>query len=239
MRTIKTSLFSIFFLLATICFGQHQPLSIEGNLWFPTEGQWKVNNTELQQIDPTSARAKINLKVDQIGHVEYQFRVRQLKGLEDGYGGFGVHIMLRNPNKGISWGNGQSYLLWLTYDQKTYGNDSLRAQVYESINGTSMDLTSCESLNCNQFIGLLYDFGIPIRNIVNLNTKKLEDLSFPIRIQVNSDDGHIKIKDPYHPLRWWHFFLGNGSMYGTHISLRTSSISAIFDDIIIFSIQNR
>ena len=238
MRTIKTSLFSIFFLLATLCFGQQQPLNIEGNSWFPAEGLWIVKDNKLQQTDPTSPRAKINLKVDQIGKVEYQFSIQQLKGLEDGYGGVGIHIMLKNPNQGIAWGNGQSYLLWLTYNEKTYGNSSLRAQVYESINGSNMDLTSCKSLNCNQFVGLLYDFGIPIRNIINLNSQKLEDLSFSVRIQVNSDDGHIKIKDPYHPLRWWHFFLGNNSINGTHVSLRTSSLSAIFDDIIIFSVQN-
>ena len=113
-------------------------------------GSWTFIGDRLYQNDTRAGLAKMNLRVPQSGPMIYEFDVRYEAGIEDGHGGFGIHIFADNVVNVASWGSGSSYLLWLNYDANpvTRGFPSgFTAQVYRSFNNSSMDLVDTFDLN--------------------------------------------------------------------------------------------
>jgi len=146
-------------------------------------GKWIVTGQRLYQNDATAGLAKMNVRAPQSGAMVYEFDARYEGGAEDGHGGFGLHIFVDDAYNQVSWGAGNSYLLWLNYDEKPLDKAipaGLSAQVYRSRTNSQMDLVG--SFDLNEYIDLLtYD-----------------DLSAPVPFKIIADGntGEIRVYDP-------------------------------------------
>ena len=211
-------------LLACAAYAQTQPsVTYAGGSFEPAEGNWLVMGDRLAQIDAQAPRAKINLRIPQAGRVEYQFDVRYISGLEDSYAALGAHLFVDQPHGGVSWGNGNSFLLWLTYDPAAYGGSGVWAQVYKSTGNSKMALHS--------FGGTPFHFGIPAQFLQNIDMSQLPSLVLPVRIRVDADNGTISVKDPLQQNLWWSFTVGEPMGVGRYVTLRTSSLAASFGNL--------
>jgi hypothetical protein len=180
-------------------------------------GKWTVENGRYFQNDEKAPLAKANVQVPQRGSMLYDFNVRYESGAEDGHGGFGVHLFVDRAFNGASWGSGNSYLLWLNYDEKPQDSRipaGLSAQVYRSYSNTRMELVHSIDLN-QQYLNLL---------IGSLNTP----ISF--RIWVNGDSGEIRVYDPSNPYVYYTFTVDKKDvpLKGDWIAVRTNSIKLSF-----------
>ncbi|MDR3303229.1 MAG: hypothetical protein LBS86_02330 [Treponema sp.] len=179
-------------------------------------GKWAVENGRYYQNDENAPLAKANIQVPQRGSMLFDFNVRYESGAEDGHGGFGVHLFVDRAYNGPSWGSGNSYLLWLNYDEKPVDSRipaGLSAQVYRSYSNTRMDLV--QSIDLNQYMNqLVNSLDIPI--------------SF--RIWVNGDSGEIRVYDPSAPSVYYTFTVDKKDipLHGDWIAVRTNSIKLSF-----------
>jgi hypothetical protein len=182
-------------------------------------GDWRFVGPRLFQNDANARLAKVNFEVPQRGAMVYEFNARYEGGIEDGHGGFGLHIFVDNAYNAASWGAGKSYLLWLNYDEAPTIRGiqrGLSAQVYKSISNSRMDLV--ESISLNEYLPLLTD----------------EDLAYPIpfRIEANGDTGEIRVFDPSDPdmNTYYYVFVDRGDLplRGNWAALRTNGIKLSF-----------
>ncbi len=180
-------------------------------------GEWKSSRGRLVQGDPNEALAKINFRAVQDGVMEYTFDVRYVDGgLVDRMGGFGLQVFVDDAHHGKSWGNGNSYLLWINYDENpSYGKAGFRAQVYRSTGHSKMELLDG------------YDIGLNPRVL----TAKNLDLVVPAKIQVDGKTGLVKVWDPSRPGTYVRFYLDGAPGRGRYFSLRTNSLSVSFDNL--------
>ncbi|HDQ14591.1 MAG TPA: hypothetical protein ENN41_07250 [Sediminispirochaeta sp.] len=186
-------------------------------------GEWEVSRGRLHQRDSGNRLAKINFSVPQSGLMEYSFDVRyQGGGLEDRMGGFGVHVFADRAHRGKSWGNGESYLLWINYDENpSYGKAGFRGQVYRSFNHSWMELPE--------------SYDIPLDPKV-LSTENLR-LSIPLKIQVDGRSGLVKVWDPTRRGTYIRFQLESAPGEGRYFSLRSNSLALSFDNLRIRRIE--
>ncbi|MFP4266658.1 MAG: hypothetical protein ACLFQW_01545 [Spirochaetaceae bacterium] len=182
-------------------------------------GQWEVDGGRLYQKDTEEHLAKINFKAPQKGIMEYRFDVRyEGGGIEDRMGGFGVHLFVDSAFAGKSWGNGESCLLWLNYDEDPiYGSAGLQAQVYKSTKHFEMELLED------------YETELPVRY---LDTSYM-DTVIPVKIQVDCSDGKVKVYDPTQSGRYFQFYLDEVPKEGNYFSFRTNNLSLSFDNLLI------
>ena len=183
-------------------------------------GSWVINGNRVYQNDEKAALAKANLKVSQKGAMIYEFTARYEGGVEDGHGGFGLHVFSDTAFKDKSWGNGNSLLLWLNYDEAPLKNSDipagLSAQVYRSTSNSSMELLY--SIDLNKYLPLL----------------TARALSNPIafKIYANGDTGEFRIYDPSDPAgaNYYAFTLDKKylPLKGDWVVMRTNSIKLSF-----------
>ena len=182
-------------------------------------GRWNMSGDRLYQNEAGARLAKVNMLIPQGGPMIYEFNARYEDGLDDGHGGFGIHIFASDVLHSASWGSGVSYLLWLNYDENpiTPGiHRGLSAQVYRSYSNSRMDLL--ESVDLNEYVPLLTD----------------EDLLYPIpfRIWADGNTGEVRVYDPSDPelLDYYYFFIDRSvlPLSGNWISLRTNGFSLSF-----------
>jgi hypothetical protein len=182
-------------------------------------GNWGFIGSRLYQNDTGARLAKVNIRAPQSGAMIYEFNARYEDGVQDGHGGFGLHIFTDTAYNGASWGAGHSYLLWLNYDEAPITQGIPRgfsAQVYKSVSNSQMDLV--ESVSLNQYLPLL----------------TWENISSPVpfRIWVNGDTGEIRVYDPSDPdlSNYYYFYVDRRDLplRGDWISLRTNGIKLSF-----------
>lgn len=180
-------------------------------------GGWKVRSARLYQQDTSEHLAKINFEAPQSGLMEYNFDVRyEAGGMVDRMGGFGIQVFVDKAHRGKSWGNGNSYLLWLNYDENpSYGKAGFRGQVYRSYGHSRMELLD----------------GYDVALNPNVLTQKNMSLKVPVKIQVDGDTGLVKVWDPSRPGTYVRFYLDRAPGKGSYISLRTNSLAASFDNV--------
>jgi hypothetical protein len=180
-------------------------------------GDWRIFSGRLYQNDADAYLAKINLAVPQSGTMQYEFTVKyEQGGFEDRHAGFGIHIFVDRAWNGKSWGNGNSFMLWLNYDENpTYGSAGFMAQVYKSTSPTKMDLVG--EFDLNQFTALLSSANA--------------GFDIPVRIKVDSSNGSVWIEDPTRSGYGYRIELGTRLRNGNYVALRTNSLSASFDNI--------
>jgi hypothetical protein len=182
-------------------------------------GNWGFIGSRLYQNDARAGLAKVNIRAPQSGPMIYEFNVRYENGLQDGHGGFGLHIFADSAYNGPSWGVGDSYLLWLNYDERPitpgipYG---FSAQLYKSRTNSIMDLV--DSFNLNQYLPYI----------------TMDDISnpVPIKIWVDGNTGEVRAYDPSDPalLDYFYFYLPRTGLplRGNWVALRTNGVSLSF-----------
>jgi len=184
-------------------------------------GSWGLSGSRLYQNDANARLAKVNMQIPQSGPMQYPFNIRYEGGLEDGHGGFGIHIFVDNAFNGASWGAGRSYLLWLNYDERPIAGSGipygLSAQVYKSISNSQMDLLG--SFPLDEYTAYLVRSGILTQTI-------------PINLMVNGNTGEVRLYDPTDPTGNFYFYFNlpqsDLPLRGNWISIRTNGLKASF-----------
>ncbi len=188
-----------------------------------SSGAWEIKGGRLYQSDVNERLAKINVEARQSGEMQYEFTVRyEGGGFTDLMGGFGIQIFVDKAWDGRSWGNGNSYLLWLNYDPKpTYGSKGFMAQIYKSTSPTKMVLVG--EFDLNKFAYLLNEANIK--------------LAIPARIKVDGATGSVWVEDPTLPGYGYRFSLGGSLGTGNFVALRTNSLALSFDDLTVTKLK--
>jgi len=207
------------FVLCALALGISLPLFAQTPEYRFAFGRWQFDGPRLYQNDENARLAKVNLRVPQSGAMIYEFSVRYEGGAEDGHGGFGLHIFVDSPHNGPSWGAGNSYLLWLNYDNAPFTRGiprGLSAQVYRSLSNSRMDLL--ESVSLNEYLPLL----------------TRENLQNPtsFRIIADGNTGEVRVYNPFEPggNSYFVFYIDrrNLPLRGNWVSLRTNGIRLSF-----------
>ena len=181
-------------------------------------GSWSFIGNRLFQNDANARLAKLNVKAPQSGPMIYEFNVRYEDGIQDGHGGFGIHVFVDNALNSVSWGSGASYLLWLNYDERpiTPGiPKGFSAQIYRSLSNSRMELV--ESYNLNE-----YEYLLTWENCAQ-NT-------VPAKIWIDGDTGEVRVYDPTDPdlLDYFYLYLPSRNLKGNWVSLRTNGLKLSF-----------
>jgi len=186
------------------------------------EGTWKITSTSITQTDIEAPRAKIAVPYSQEGtEITYEFYVQYQGGaLEDGHGGFGVHIFADEIVQGPAWGAGKSLLIWLNYDENPRDvTKGLSAQVYQSKTHSTMVLL--EDIDLNWIIDELASADYTIEDVFADPIK--------IKIIVNTSTRKLKIADPVQEDVYYEIDLpGSVPLKGSYIVFRTNGMSASF-----------
>jgi hypothetical protein len=180
-------------------------------------GSWSFIGERLFQSDANARLAKVNFQVPQSGPMVYEFNALYEGGAEDGHGGFGLHIFGDSVINRGSWGSGNSYLLWLNYDENPIDRaipKGLSAQVYRSRSNTWMELV--QSVDLNAYADYLTDDSL------------VDPVSF--KITVDGDTGEVRVYDPTDPEVYFVFFVARNDipMKGNWAALRTNGIKLSF-----------
>jgi len=178
-------------------------------------GSWYLTSDRLYQNDANARLAKVNAFAPQSGPMIYEFNVRYESGIEDGHGGFGLHIFANDILNRASWGSGSSFLLWLNYDDRPITPGIPRgfsAQVYRSVTNSYMELV--QSFDLNEFAYLL-----TYENVAD---------PIPVRIWADGNTGEVRVYDPTDPDYYWYFYLPARNLRGNWISLRTNGLGLSF-----------
>jgi hypothetical protein len=185
-------------------------------------GSWNISGQRLYQNDAKARLAKLNIRAPQNGPMVYEFTARYESGAEDGHGGFGLHIFGDKVLNAPSWGSGNSYLLWLNYDENPIDKRNipagLSAQVYRSYTDSRMELV--QSYNLNEYASLLTS----------------ENLARPVyfKIQADGNTGEVRVYDPVDASgeTWYSLSLNRKDLplRGDWVVLRTNGIRLSFTD---------
>lgn len=178
-------------------------------------GTWRLSSDRLYQSDISERLAKINFLVPQRDVVIYDLNVRYEGGLEDGHGGFGIHVFADPVLHQRSWGNGKSWMFWLNYDEAPQHPSippGLSAQIYQSKGHSVMELV--HSFDLNQYRPLI--------------TPAVLASPLPIKIQVDSTTGAVRFYDPATPGRYWSVVLDGFPESGEWLALRSNGIAVSF-----------
>lgn len=191
--------------------------------WVVNSGEWSVSNGKLLQLDEKETIATISRIVRQRGVLLYSFDVQYLAGLEDGYGGFGIHISVDKPTGLRSWGQNDSFLLWITFDEEAYGDRDFYAQAYKSTSTIYMNFHGMEgdeyrlaesNLSIDRFLSTA-ETGDPLQILLSLDT----------------NTGKGRIQSPVDQRTYYKIDLKTPVGEGMYIALRTNSIALAFDNV--------
>ena len=200
--------------LALTTFAQTVWASGSGDLGM-LEGDWEYRGNRLSQKDPDAPRAKAWVRYPQNGITLYEFSVRFDDGLQDGHGGFGIHILADSVPDGPSWGAGKSWLLWLNYDEAPEVPGippGLSLQLYESTGDILMRIV--ESVSLDAFMA-----AVP----------SLQNTEIPICLEFRPENGRLIITDPANQGPGWYLDLpGAAGAAGSYIVLRSNGAAVSF-----------
>ncbi|MFP4483371.1 MAG: hypothetical protein ACOCYG_03345 [Spirochaetota bacterium] len=221
--------------------------------WQAGHGEWFIENGRLVQADTETGLARIDRRLPQRGTYQIDFIIRYRDGGYESrddlenlrlHGGFGVHVGVTDPPLGrATWGNGESYLLWLNLDTRAdtrrnspehYG---FRAQVYESTDNSTMALWETsfaeryfgDSRMSIDLVEALENYGVEV-TLQDGQQYLVRDI--PVSIRVDTETGRIGVKDPTAPIRFY-FDVDPDILEGDYISLRTNSLGVEFDDFVV------
>jgi hypothetical protein len=185
--------------------------------WNAAYGDWKMSGGRLVQSSTRAGMAQAYMRLPQSGIMQYEFDVKYIDGGQDMFGAFGFHIGIDGVAKGKSWGNGKSFLLWLTFDPKTYGGSGVYAQAYYSKTSSIMSMIHKPKA-----------YQVPMDRLKDINLDRMAMYSLPVKVRVNYNTGEVKVWDPVIPHYYYRFSLGGPIRGGNYISVRTNSLAASF-----------
>jgi hypothetical protein len=232
MRWLKFVLVVVFLLTAVFAFSERTLVyetfdSTTLTRWMPASGDWKVIHGRLTQTNAKENMAMISVPAKQSGIILYEFDVKYVKGGEDNYAGFGIHVCTDNPTKTRSWGNGKSLLGWITWDPKAYGKPGAFLHLYESNDSKNMNLSRRLFPS-----GDIMKYGdlMPISRAY-LKTEYL-GYTIPVKIRVDTRTGNGRFYDPFAPDKYYYrFSLGAPVKSGDYFTFRTNSLSVSIDNL--------
>jgi hypothetical protein len=227
MKTVKLVLLLVFFGASLMAFSETTLVSDSFSSsvldkWTVVSGSWRAMNGRLYQTDTSEKMAMITLPVNQSGKILYEFDVRYVAGGEDNYAGFGIHFCITNPSKVRSWGMGQSFLAWLTWDPDTYGYPGGFAQVYESFAPTRMGLFP---------EGDIVEDGDQFPIMVDYLDMEFLSYTITVRIELDTRTGKGYLYDPFDPYKYrYPFDMGQPINAGSYFGFRTNSLAVSLDN---------
>lgn len=199
--------------------------------WGYASGAWQIDNGILVQRDKNDHITHICRKVKQSGIMEYAFDFVYLGGLEDNYGGFGIHICIDKPEGRRSWGMNHSYLLWLTYDIPAYRQPVFYAQVYKSITPVKMDYWLMQT-------GTEFPLSPEILSPDFLQSTAVRGKKIHFRLVINLNTGEGKFYNPADDSAYFPIEFGVPLTGGMYIALRTNSLSVGIDNFTVTRISD-
>jgi hypothetical protein len=202
MKRLIVLLCLLFLIVPAFLFSQN----LDG--WTAAYGDWKMVGDRLVQSSTKAGMAQAYMRLPQSGIMEYEFDVKYA---------FGFHIGIDNAARGKSWGNGKSFLLWLTLDPKFYGGSGVYGQAYYSETNSIMYMIHPPKA-----------YELPMDRLADINLDRMEMYALPIRVRVNYNTGDVKIWDPTIENYYYRFNLGGPIRGGNYISVRTNSLAASF-----------
>ncbi|MCX7023105.1 MAG: hypothetical protein NT080_00615 [Spirochaetes bacterium] len=106
----------------------------------PLMGSWTVSRNSAKQTDPTQYFAKLGLPLVQgLSPVRYSFSA---KSTGTGWVGVGLHVYVHGSATDFGYGQGDSFLVWLTRDPYHNGDRATRLQLYRSTSDVDMEMTA-------------------------------------------------------------------------------------------------
>ena len=227
MKHVKVIFVLVFLFTAVVAFSQTSLVSdtfdrMSLGDWVPINGEWKVMDGKLYQTDTAENMAMIMIPVKQSGKILYEFDVSYLTGGEDNYAGFGIHLCINNPSKNRSWGNGQSFLAWITWDPDIYGWPGGFVQLYQSTGPTRMDLFPSGDIIED---GDRFPIGVEYLDVEFLS------YTITVRLELDTETGKGYYYDPFDPYEYrYPFELGTPVKAGDYFAFRTNSLSVCIDN---------
>jgi hypothetical protein len=185
--------------------------------WTAAYGDWMMAGGRLVQSDIKAGMAQAYMPLPQSGIMQFEFDVKYVDGGEDMFGAFGFHIGIDRAAQKKSWGNGKSFLLWLTLDPEAYGGSGVYFQAYYSKTNSKMNMIHDAT-----------EYELPQDRLADINLDQMGMYALPIKVRVNYDTGDVKIWDPTIPDYYYLFNLGGPIQGGNYISVRTNSLAASF-----------
>ncbi len=211
MKRLIVLLCLLFLIVPAFLFSQN----MDG--WTAAYGDWKMAGGRLVQSSTKAGMAQAYMRLPQSGIMQYEFDVKYIDGGQDMFGAFGFHIGIDSAAKGKSWGNGKSFLLWLTFDPKAYGGSGVYGQAYYSKTHSVMDMVHRATA-----------YELPMERLKDINLDKMAMYALPVKARVNYNTGEVKVWDPVIPNFYYRFSLGGSIHGGNYISVRTNSLAASF-----------
>ena len=211
--------FILLILVLGISFSLFAQMQLPEHHFATGSGNWGFIGNRLYQNEANARLAKMNMRIPQSGPMIYEFNVRYEGGIEDGHGGFGVHLFVDDVINRASWGSGSSWLLWLNYDENPLSAQIPRgfsAQIYRSTSQINMDLV--ESFDLNEYVDFL--------------TEEIWSYPVPAKIWVNGNTGEVRVFDPTDPALdffFWFYLPINTPLTGNWVSLRTNGLRLSFE----------
>jgi hypothetical protein len=211
MKRLIVLLCLLFLIVPAFLFSQ----SIDG--WTAAYGDWKMQRGRLVQSSTKAGMAQAYMRLPQSGIMQFEFDVKYVDGGQDKFGAFGFHIGIRSPAKGKSWGNDQSYLLWLTFDPEAYGGSGVYGQAYRSETHSIMYMIHRPTV-----------YELPMSRLKDINLDRMAMYALPVKARVNFNTGEVKVWDPVISNYYYRFSLGGPVRGGNYIAVRTNSLAASF-----------
>ncbi|GAB6090011.1 hypothetical protein [Spirochaeta dissipatitropha] len=224
--------------------------------WTPAAGQWSIQNGHLVQNSTQESMARIDRKVNTRGNYRIELPVQYIGGgyasnedLRNGiyHGGFGIHLGVAEPATGKrSWGNGDSYLLWINLDTRPETRRNapehfgIRAQIYRSHGNSQMTLVSDPRIRQDPVMSkyahgeyasinleaMLQDAGL---NLQALDIAETLTNGAVLNLEVNPANGRISIRIPGLNGAITFTVPEPAALRGDYVSLRTNKLSTRFD----------
>jgi hypothetical protein len=185
--------------------------------WTAAYGDWGTAGGRVVQRSTTAGMAQAYMRLPQSGIMQYEFDVKYLDGGDDMFAAFGFHVGIDSVAGGKSWGNGKSFLLWLTLDPKVYGGSGVYGQAYYSASHSAMDMVHGAT-----------EFELPMDRLADINLERMAMYALPIKARINYNTGEVKVWDPTVPNYYYYFSLGGPIRGGNYISIRSNSLAASF-----------
>ena len=125
------------------------PIDLTSSLTRVANGSWERTESKASMSDPKAMYAKLVVATPGLsGPAAYEFKAR---AAGSGWVGFGMHLHGRGDWRLSGYGGGDSILVWVTSDPKTYGDAAPRLQVYRSKGDVAMPMLASVKLPGSAF----------------------------------------------------------------------------------------
>jgi tetratricopeptide (TPR) repeat protein len=143
-------------------------------------GTWKTEGDVIRQIDPDEFFAKLIGPSPADQTVRYSFSARSLGR---GWVGLGLHVLVGGVKTHTGWGEGDSWLVWLTRDPVHFAKDQTRIQIYHSTSDTQMTLLADQpvAVSIRDWNRLSVETGDALT--ITLNDAPVASVPLPARAQ--------------------------------------------------------